>query len=431
MWLLVLATLLAPAAAAPQEPRTPDPHEVSVRVARLLAEASRSGSGGDELVLALVALGDAALPAAFDALVQGRVSEDDLDVAWTELDRRQEQATLAAITRLSPASVRAFLAGIALPETGTRERAVALRVLAESAKPGDLELCFALAAGDAAAERDVRVALEQALLRIVAREPAATTALGARFAARPPALYSAVVRALGSAGSPQALRMLSELLGAAPAADALLLCEIARVGGLLPQPIEPRVRTRVREYLRRSDPQLLAAAVYAVGRLGDGEAAEQLVALLQSELEHVRTSAHRVLRELSGAHLPLQHERWAGWYRRESEWWRRDAPFHKAELGSGAQYQVAAALRELAVHRLYRHELAPEVARCLEHPERDLVLLACAVLGQLGSRTALPGLVDLLDRQDPACAQAAQRALERITGQRLGEEAEAWRRLLE
>jgi len=274
----------------------------------------------------------------------------------------------------------------------------------------------------------VRAPLQQALLRVVANDEKAVSALGARFAEQPPALYAPVIRAIGSAGSPAAMRQLTELLEKRPEADAVLLCEIARLGGLLPHPIESRARTHVRGYLSRDDAQILAAAVYAVGRLEDHEAAEQLVDLLDSDLEHVRTSAHGVLRELSGKHFPLDQARWDTWYRNESEWWRRDAPFHKAELGSGAQFQVAAALRELSVHRLYRHELAPEVARCLERSETDLVRLACAALGQLGSRTVLPELVQLLERGDSETAPAAERALERITGERL-RGAEAWRKL--
>jgi HEAT repeat protein len=426
----VLVALLVPADAAPAVPLAQAAQSQSAAVARLLGQAAREGRGGEQLVAALVALGDAALPDAFAALTTGRVLEDELDGTWIALGRAQTQATLTALTRFSPAAVRAFLGGLALPKTGARERTAALQILAEVAKPRDLDLCLTLAT-DAAEERGVRLQLAQTLLSLVAREPEVLPALAARFAAQPPALYAGILRAVGSGGSPQALRLLSEQLGRAPAADALLLCEIARLGGLLPQPIEARVCTRVREFLRRHEADLLGAAVYAVGRLGDWEAAEPLVALLESDLEHVRTSAHRVLRELSGEYLPLEHERWTGWLRRESEWWRRDAPFHEAELGSGAQFQVAAALRELARHRLYRHEIAPEVARCLTHPEPDIGLLACAALGQLGSRTVLPELVDLLERGGPDRAAAAQRALERITGQRLGADPKAWLRLLQ
>jgi hypothetical protein len=429
-FLAALTGLLGPADAAPQT-RDPAQQPTGARVAELLAQAAREGSGGEELVLALVALGEAALPHEFSALAQGRVLEDELGEVLIELGRPQIQATLEAITRLPHAHVCGFLADQARPETGVRERVAALLVLAQTARSRDLDLCLALAGEGGAADRGLRSQLERTLLALVARDPLAISALATRFAAQPEACYAAIIRAIGSADSPQALRLCSEQLGQAPPADALLLCEIARLGAVVPHPIEARVRTRVREYLRQSDPQLLAAAVYAVGRLDDGDAAEPLVELLQNDYEHVRASAHRVLRGLAGEPLPPEHERWALWYRRESEWWRRDAPFHKAELGSGAQFQVAAALRVLATHRLYRHAIAPEVARCLARPERDIVMLACAALGQLGSRTALPELVDLLARGEPASADAARRALERITGERLGDEADAWRRLLQ
>ena len=101
-----------------------------------------------------------------------------------------------------------------------------------------------------------------------------------------------------------------------------------------------------------------------------------------------------------------------------------------AELGSGAQFQVAAAIMDLSQHPLYRHEIAPEIARCLMRTEPDIVLLACAALGQLGSRTVLRDLVDQLDHGDPERVKAAQRALERITGLRLGADARAWSELL-
>ena len=187
----------------------------------------------------------------------------------------------------------------------------------------------------------------------------------------------------------------------------------------------------MRVYLESDDPTTLTLAVLACGSLDDVNSVEALIPLLNHPVEHVRSTAAATLRKLTGMPLGGDAERWSAWHRAEIDWWRRQAPAHLAALDSADRHEVSRAVHELAKRRLFRHQTARPIARCLDRRQPDIQLLACAALGHLGSPTAASALITALESPSQPLARAAEQALRRITGEDLGPAPGPWRALQE
>jgi HEAT repeat protein len=123
---------------------------------------------------------------------------------------------------------------------------------------------------------------------------------------------------------------------------------------------------------------------------------------------------------------PPRPEPWRQWYRTEQGWRSSEAARALADLG-GDETAAEPAVRSLAQHPLYRHELAPALAPALRHTSAAVRRLACDALARLGSWTAVDALVRALDDADPSVAEAAHAALVRLTGWDQPHRSEAWR----
>jgi hypothetical protein len=66
------------------------------------------------------------------------------------------------------------------------------------------------------------------------------------------------------------------------------------------------------------------------------------------------------------------------------------------------------------------------VAAVLGRTETDLVVVACSILGYLGSPRGVPELLHALEKDDPRAVAAAGGALRAITGLDLPADAGAW-----
>ena len=165
------------------------------------------------------------------------------------------------------------------------------------------------------------------------------------------------------------------------------------------------------------------------GSLDDVKSVEAMIPLLDHQLEHVRSTAWSTLRKLSGLPFGPDAERWTAWHRAEVDWWHQRAPAHLAALDSADRHDVSQAIHELSKRRLFRHETARPIARCLDRGQPDLQLLACAAVSHLGSQTAVPELIEALESPSEPVAHAAEQALRHITGKDLGSAPDPWRAL--
>jgi HEAT repeat protein len=412
--LVALACVAAPALAA----RAPDLLEL---LARARSPETRVAERARE---ELVRLGPGEA-AGILGLCSGRVAElGPLSDAEREL--------LSASVRSWPAerAVEALVA--ALPEEPSLDdRLAALRLLAEVGGHTTLAAVESLCQGLAPVE-DAHPLLEEAvestLARALRRDPRTYDELRRRCERPlPAALARRVARALGAARLGRGLEVRERLLGRNPELD---LHAIRALGELAwfdePEGRAGAART-LRTYLVSIDADVRRGAALALGALGDGESAGDVLALLEDSDRRVQRAAGMALARLSGLDALATAEAWRRWHEDELAWLEADFDRLVGELEEGDAARCVAALRVLSLHGLHRALVLPEVLPLLEHEEPLVAVAACAALAKLGDPVAFLPLVAALEDERDAVRAAARGALSALTGASPGDDGEAWR----
>jgi HEAT repeat protein len=341
----------------------------------------------------------------------------------------QEHVLMGALLRMPRASVRAFLQQLAQQPDALCEKLVGLGLLERMGQSEDVLLATRLSA-PAQVERTVhpvvRAAYGQSLDGILAREPLSPSAVASAYGEVHPALVARLVQSVGRPRTKESLALLAGLLGRYAAADGLLLVEIGRHGRALSHPVDEDVIVRARDYLDSLQANLVIEAAIVCAEFEDTRCAQRLVELLADPRPGVSKVAQETLARISGADPGPDAVAWQDWYEAQSRWWQEQAPALLAALDSGPPVDIARALKELVEHPLYRDELAPRLAGVVQRSESELAVLACAVLGQLGSRLGAPALLEALEAPDPRLRQEARLALARLYGHDLGPDPDSW-----
>jgi HEAT repeat protein len=351
----------------------------------------------------LAALGIGALPQLLEQL------EDE------ELSEPRRMACLLAMARLPPRSVRLFCserARNAAPET----REALLSILGTIGEPGDLALLVDIGAparNEGAGGEHMAHALRNAFERVLRRRPPPEEVVRALLRCEPGPRWN-LAEAVVKAETPESFGILVELLGFEHELDPRILDKLWSTARTLEQLPEERVLERVREYLERGEPLEIVGAVRALAHAGDPGAIPFLVPLLEHEDEAVLRATEEALRQLTGLGLGPGRARWEHWLREELAWREQRLPGVLRRLSTPDALVVAAALREVALHRLGRDELAAHVAEVLEHRDPRLRELACETLRQLGARPVAQRVRLLLEDDAPAVRSAAERCLQTL-----------------
>lgn len=330
------------------------------------------------------------------------------------LDRALESHLRAGLTRL-PRLVKSRLdEGEA---DGQRECLLALRTLERFGSATDVALLLALGSPlDPELPFDSQLAhqLEHSLAAVLSREVAAWDVLVRAYPTLDERVTLIVLRAVSEAASPQAMDFLGELLGKSASQDVIVLAQLGKMAELVHGAPSSSTRDYVHQALSSTDAGVRRGACLVVGRLEDSQSTAEVIQLLGDEDPLVAESAYWALKQITGEALGADLERWRLWYDREMTWWRSDASAVIAALHAEDVSDVAGALREIAGHRLHRHELAAEVALELRHPNEAIVAQACAVLGVLRSRGVTDELEALLETAGDIVRPHAEAALARI-----------------
>jgi hypothetical protein len=331
----------------------------------------------------------------------------------SELERRPaaKRAALAVLAGRAEA-VRAAIAPLLDSGASTESRARGLEALAAAGTLEDLELAISLATSSPAAtgpdgepcvDPDVLDRLQACTSTLFAREPDEIPRAQARIERCPGALAPALVAALGETGTPQGLALLGELLSRGTPHASSAVAAIATAAKGLPPPFDLRVRDAVRWTLERETPEGFREAVICVGWLEDDRSAALLVDLLDHASAGVRADALWSLRRITGARIEGDRERWSRWLDAEDRWRAERLPAMLASLETGAPAERAAALNEVLRHSFPRHEIALELALRVGRLDGAAFAAACEALAKLGSRAALPPLLELRgEAPDPA-----------------------------
>ncbi len=387
-----------------------------------------------ELAQAVAELGIDAWEPLFEALVDGRyaVRAGEGGRSFRRLDEPRRAALLAAVGLLPYDLVRERL--IELQGSGIRERLVAVEMLVRVARSEDLELLVRLCEPlerELRVDRRLRDAFGPAFTALLEREPRVAFSFVLGVSNFHPSLIAPALAALAAAPAGRHALPLAKMLGPVPEADALILVELGRAIAVARKPLDEGVWAALQAYLTSDDEQLAVEAAGAVAKLQDRRAVPILIDLLDSQRANVVSRAHAALIALSGKRIQPVREPWSSWHQAELAWWEAERHTLAQRVLTASPAEVARLVLELSKRSLFRHELTPWVAQLLQREDAELVALACATLGHLGSDTSIEPLLALLDSsRENELRAAAWRALKRVTGSELGPDPELWRQAL-
>lgn len=391
----------------------------------------------DELVGALASLGPTAVPSLY-GLVSGKaleafVGEDWEPTRWLCAPEDVPGLCVAALERAPTTQVLVELERALERDPNLEELLVLLRILGAHASVDALPVLLRAAREIAPMELEsssVRQPLREALRAILHRDARAFARLEAELDQLEPGLCAVVVEAIGSSGRAPGMALLESLFmreGMVPAqvVEAMVELELA-----VPWELSGRTLNRCHTWLEGQDSAARLRAIGLVGRLHALEFAPELIELVAEEDPLVRRCALEALRSM--ARMPLQADAPAllAWLEREQTWRNERCPELFETLREAPPGAANEALREFARHPLYRHQVARELSECLDQLPRPIATRACAELERLGSRWALPGLLETLADAPPQLRAAAWRALQALTGEEHELSLELWRELV-
>jgi len=428
-WLLVLA-LVAPLAA--QGERTGELRSV---LRRRSADDERTPA---ELVAALAKLGPASVPVLY-AMTTGRGLEELVGEEWVPAEWLCDPEDVPGLcaSALERAPVDAVLAELehALERgPGFQERLVILRVLGAQASADGLALVLrdARELGDLELERpSVRLALCQALRSILRGDARAFVRVEGELDELEPWLCELLAEAVGACGRARGMAVLEGLFVRDDLARERVLEAMAELEVSVPWELTGRTLEHCRAWLDGQDPAARARVLTLAGRLHALELVPTLIEAVGGAEPLARRCALDSLRGMAALPLEPDVPALTVWLEREQRWKDARWPMLFRTLREGAPGDAHAALRELGRHPLYRHLAAREVAESLSELPRAIVPTACAELERLGSRWALPGLLDALADPLPQLRAAAWRALQGLTGESQALSVELWRELVD
>jgi HEAT repeat protein len=397
-------------AGASQEPTLP-----SARLAELVASRDERAPGSlDRLAAELSALGPCAIPAMLDALRDQAIQPAEGE--RVALAPGPAAAVHGALAELGLDRVLPALGARLGPGASPLDRAVAVEVLGRIGTAAELGLI--LTAGDLPPDAqglDPRLdrALYEALTRLFSRSSAAALAARDRLLAAPPHLAASLVRALAECDSAAGTEVLISVLGYGSLDLVVLPClAAASARGELVE-LDERVRFALHAQLEGSHGMAKRSAVLAAGQLEDSTSVPLLLDLLEGQDAELGQAAHWSLCRITGLALPPRRERWRSWHAMEELWLRSEFQTCATAL-RGSPSEVIRALQSIGQHRLHRELLAGEVADVLDNPDPAVRRMACAILGQLGSRRSIAVLRERTGDPDPTVAGEARRALKTL-----------------
>ncbi|MEZ5977755.1 MAG: hypothetical protein R3F34_06010 [Planctomycetota bacterium] len=266
--------------------------------------------------------------------------------------------------------------------------------------------------------------------RMQRRDGTTSAAFASLFTSIDPAWLVPIARSLAIGAAPEDLAFVwtgIERRGPAQPAFLSVLADVARLYvGRIADPELEKLRSRLRD----ADIGIVEHSVVCLGRLGDDECAEQLVALMSQRNSRIRKAAHWGMRELTGLPFGDDYRIWERWVDQGRAWWRDNAASLPDELRWGDKPVANARIVEIAKQRLRRNELVHLLATTFEREEDEVVNLAIRAIAQLRWSGTELFLVELLEHPSSRVQGRAWRALREVTGYDAGPEAEDWRRAL-
>jgi hypothetical protein len=318
------------------------------------------------------------------------------------------------VLELDPSAVRrTWFSGVDASASPAARR-LALAFLEEYGERGDVVRIASLLGTEDAADGKILGRSTGALTAILLRDGRAFHEVGSLLAKLRGERLATAIDGVVFARDTRGLVPLSERIGSDRESTRSLLVGIGVLASEAAPPHDSRVLDRVRRLQRSSEPEVSGAAITVLGKLQDDESTAYWIECLSNDSGERQTAALGALRQLSGRSYPANADRWTSWLAGERRWWDEQAPDLLARLESCETRELAAVLRELVLHPLYRHRIARSVTSCLPTLDDAGRRLACVSLGELRSPAALDALRRLETDDDEATRAAARAARARV-----------------
>jgi len=398
------------------------------QVSAILERGRTSPSAEKEVVRDLVALGPHSTRTLL-AILSGSVEPVDTDPASMPLGalRGAESSLFDALRRFPPAAVSDELVA-ASRGAPLSVRLVALKILGETADATGPDAWAAILAdvpSEDLARAFVAGPVEDCLTAILSRHRAAAERFARGAKSLDPRLAPAAARAIAKSAAPRAMDALVALLNAGSQPEVVAaMGELGAACGARPP---EWALDRIRRAIGGNDVRLARAAATAISRLGDANACPMLIDGLAAVDGQLATACNAALARLAGGDRARTPDDWRAWYVEETGWYDRHANDLLLQIGERDPASALDAVRELCSHPLYQDRVAAAVAALLARPEPNVAKAAAVALGELGSRTALPALVDALTHPAASVREATRTALRRLTGKDFPAESAPWK----
>lgn len=298
------------------------------------------------------------------------------------------------------------------------EDSIALAVLQRFGSSSDLETLFALVTPKSEeASLDLKLAqgFGETIESFLRRDASTYERVELRFASMDARLWPATLRGVGAVESAEALKLLCSLLGENEDLTVILMSQIGRVATAIGEMPSEGARIFLMMALSSIDLSVRREACITLGRVGDSEAAADLLQLLSDSDEGVARNAHWALQRISGKRMSPKPEQWHRWFNKEQEWWTERSAIVLSDLKSVYPDMVSTAIREVGVRRLYRRELAEALIPLLRHESEPLVSQVAATLANLKSPVAIGPLQSARDRLSDRGQAHVDRALKLLS----------------
>ncbi|MFT5198154.1 MAG: HEAT repeat protein [Planctomycetota bacterium] len=401
-------------------------------VALALLHSRADGKSSKVLVPRLAQLAQESVEAICKPMLAGRfeMRVGAGEVVLRDLQAHDRAALMTALGAAELGDLRAYFTALAESGVTLSERIGVLEILGVHGNREDMTLLLHWAAGykfQGRIKRGLREAYGTAVALILERDPKAISLARRIYSDLPLALKPALIRALGRTESMESLATLTGFLGRNSQMDALILRELAVLGGQLKHPLDVKAQWRIAKTLHSPARAIRQQCIEACKSMETTQAVPALIALMSSEDAFESEQALKALEFITGQRLSRDEKEWTDWLEGAHIWWESEAQDLIHQVRTGTPAEVNQALVKLSRERYFRHRLVTPVAVGLENEEESIVRVACAALGYMGSPLGVEPLLDRLARASKQpIHQAALQALLQITGQNHGANPEAW-----
>jgi HEAT repeat protein len=377
----------------------------------------------------IVRLGDGAIPAIMSILL-GEITEpaELVDIHPRAIELRRE-ILIAGLRGFPVGKVIDHLRSKCSRSDALDAQLVAVQVLGEIGGAKALEAVLAIAGSIEPIHwmrTYVQVPIEDSLTSILSREPRLVKVITDQSSRLDAGMCPMIVRAVGRVGLPAAAPWLASLIGRDLELDLAVVEELVRIAERTDCDLSSAEIGKVRSLLDSRDARVRRAAVTGLGALGDTESITRLVPFLGSQDPLVVRAVHWSLKRLTGQALESDRAAWTAYCDAEQQWYEENWSTWTERLHGEDLELVAEAAGVMAQHPIFRNRAALEFRLLLNGEDVPRARLAAGALGTLGSRSAVPWLIECLRHDDETMRSNAWQSLRTLTGRNLPSDPDSW-----